>query len=53
VNNFELPPNISVTRQLLPNGIAYVFRDVELGELRRQFHTSIRIAISKSAQISG
>lgn len=33
--NFRLPPNISVTRQLLPNGIAYVFRDVELGELGR------------------
>lgn len=35
MTNFQLPPNISVTRQLLPNGIAYVFRDVELGELGR------------------
>jgi len=35
VINFHLPPNISVTRQLLPNGIAYVFRDIELGELGR------------------
>jgi hypothetical protein len=33
--DFRLPPNISVTRQLLPNGIAHVFRDVELGELGR------------------
>lgn len=32
---FRLPPNITVTRQLLPNGMAYVFRDFELGELGR------------------
>lgn len=32
---FRLPPNIAVTRQLLPNGMAYVFRDFELGELGR------------------
>lgn len=32
---FQLPPNITVTRQLLPNGLAYVFRDVDLGELGR------------------
>lgn len=30
-----MPPNITVTRQLLPNGMAYVFRDFELGELGR------------------
>ncbi len=33
--NFQLPLNVTVTRQLLPNGIAYVFRDFELGELGR------------------
>lgn len=33
--DFGLPPHITVTRQLLPHGIAYVFRDVELGELGR------------------
>ena len=33
--DFRLPPNITVTRQHLPNGIAYVFRDFELGELGR------------------
>lgn len=33
--DFRLPPNITVTRQPLPNGIAYVFRDAELGELGR------------------
>jgi len=32
---FQLPPNITVTRQFLPNGLAYVFRDIELGELGR------------------
>lgn len=32
---FRLPLNITVTRQLLPKGIAYVFRDFELGELGR------------------
>jgi len=32
---FRLPPNITVTRQLLPHGMAYVFRDFELGELGR------------------
>jgi hypothetical protein len=32
---FQLPPNITVTRQFLPNGLAYVFRDVDLGELGR------------------
>ena len=32
---FRLPPNISVTRHPLPNGVAYVFRDLELGELGR------------------
>lgn len=32
---FRLRPNITVTRQLLPNGMAYVFRDFELGELGR------------------
>jgi hypothetical protein len=29
------PPNITVTQQRLPNGMAYVFRDIELGELGR------------------
>ena len=29
----RLPPSITVTCQRLPNGIAYVFRDFELGEL--------------------
>jgi hypothetical protein len=33
--DFQLPPNISVIRQPMPGGIAYVFRDVELGELGR------------------
>ena len=33
--DFRLPSNITVTRQFLPNGIAYVFRDFELGELGR------------------
>jgi hypothetical protein len=33
--DFRLPPNITVTHQYLPNGIAYVFRDFELGELGR------------------
>jgi len=32
---FQLPPNITVTRQFLSNGLAYVFRDIELGELGR------------------
>lgn len=32
---FQLPPNITITRQFLPNGFAYVFRDFELGELGR------------------
>jgi hypothetical protein len=32
---FQLPSNITVTRQFLPNGLAYVFRDVDLGELGR------------------
>ncbi|CAM3739032.1 hypothetical protein [Polaromonas hydrogenivorans] len=32
---FRLPLNITVTRQLLPKGMAYVFRDFELGELGR------------------
>jgi hypothetical protein len=32
---FQLPPNITVSRQFLPSGLAYVFRDVELGELGR------------------
>ncbi len=32
---FQLPPNITVTRQFLPNGLAYIFRDYELGELGR------------------
>jgi hypothetical protein len=26
-SDFRLPPNITVTRQYLANGIAYVFRD--------------------------
>lgn len=30
-----MPLNITVTRQLLPKGMAYVFRDFELGELGR------------------
>ncbi len=34
-SDYRLPPNITVTRQFLPNGIAYVFRDFELGELGR------------------
>ncbi len=34
-SGFQLPPNITVTRQFLPNGPAYVFRDYELGELGR------------------
>ena len=33
--DFKLPPNITVTRQPLPNSIAYVFRDIDLGELGR------------------
>lgn len=33
--DFQLPPNITVTRQFLPNGLAYVFRDFELGEIGR------------------
>lgn len=33
--DFRLPPNITVTRQPLPNGIVYVFRDFDLGELGR------------------
>jgi hypothetical protein len=33
--DFQLPPNITVTRQVLPSGLAYVFRDFELGELGR------------------
>lgn len=33
--DFQLPPNITVTHQPLPNGIAYVFRDFDLGELGR------------------
>jgi len=33
--SFQLPPNITVTRQPLPNGLAYVFRDADLGELGR------------------
>ena len=32
---FQLPPSITVTRQFLPDGLAYVFRDFELGELGR------------------
>jgi hypothetical protein len=32
---FQLQSNITVTRQFLPNGLAYVFRDVDLGELGR------------------
>ena len=32
---FQLPPNVTLTRQFLPNGLAYVFRDVDLGELGR------------------
>ncbi len=31
--DFKLPSNITVTQQPLPNGMAYVFRDIELGEL--------------------
>ena len=34
-SDFQLPLNITLTRQLLPNGLAYVFRDFELGELGR------------------
>jgi hypothetical protein len=34
-SDFRLPPNITVMRQYLPNGIAYVFRDFDLGELGR------------------
>lgn len=33
--DFSLPPNITVKRQARPNGVAYAFRDVELGELGR------------------
>ena len=33
--DFQLPPNITVARQFLPTGFAYVFRDFELGELGR------------------
>jgi hypothetical protein len=33
--DFQVPPNITVTRQRLPNGIGYVFRDAELGEIGR------------------
>ena len=32
---FTLPPNITVTRQHFPNGMSYVFRDNQLGELGR------------------
>jgi len=33
--DFRLPPNITITLQALSNGLAYVFRDFELGELGR------------------
>lgn len=33
--DFWLPPNISVTRQPLPGGMVYVFRDIDMGELGR------------------
>ncbi len=33
--DFRLPLNITVSRQLLPDWVAYVFRDIELGELGR------------------
>src|SRR5471030_2115403 len=33
--DFQLPPNITVSRQFLSTGFAYVFRDFELGELGR------------------
>lgn len=34
-DDFWLPPNISVTRQPLPDGVVYAFRDVDLGQLGR------------------
>ncbi|UQW71917.1 hypothetical protein [Pseudomonas avellanae] len=33
--DFWLPPNISVTRQPLPEGMVYAFRDIDMGELGR------------------
>jgi len=33
--DFRLPPNITITRQYMPTGFAYVFRDYDLGELGR------------------
>ncbi|KPX66583.1 hypothetical protein ALP66_200037 [Pseudomonas amygdali pv. photiniae] len=33
--HFWLPPNISVTRQPLPEGMVYAFRDIDMGELGR------------------
>ena len=33
--DFWLPPKISVTRQPLPGGMVYIFRDIDMGELGR------------------
>jgi len=33
--DFQLPPGVTVVRKELPGGLAYVFRDIELGELGR------------------
>ena len=34
-DDFWLPPNISVTRQPLPDGVVYAFRDIDLGYIGR------------------
>ncbi len=52
--DFRLPPNITFTRQPLPDGIAYVFRDVDLGELGRLAVESTRNGETRiSSEVAG